>query len=66
MRSQVMACKKSDDLMQLVARKLPAARFTAHGLVSEARELMKATGGIGEAIVVKSRAEIALQSLSAL
>lgn len=41
MRPQVMACKKADDLMQLVSRKLPAHHFMAHDLVKKGRELMK-------------------------
>jgi len=41
LRPQLMACKKSDDLMQLVARKLPAQQFTAHDLIKNGRELMK-------------------------
>jgi len=61
MRSQVMACKKSDDLMQLVARKLPAKRFTAQELVHKARDLMKITKGSGEALEVVSRADVVLR-----
>lgn len=61
MRTQIMTCKKSDELMQLMARKLPSKRFQAHELVKKARELMNMTNGLGEAIVVTSRAELALR-----
>ena len=49
--------------MQLVARKLPAKRFTAQELGHKARDLMKITKGLGEALEVVSRADVVLGEL---
>jgi len=63
LRSKIMACKKSDELMQLVARKLPVSGFKAIDLVHKARDLMKITHGVGEAMTVVSRATVVLKDL---
>ena len=54
MRSQIMACKKFDELLKMIARKLPARNFAAHDLVQKGRQLMRLTRGIGEAREVGS------------
>ena len=63
MRSKIMACRKNDELMQLVARKLPVRGFKAADLVHKARDLMKITHGVGEAMTVVSRATVMLKEL---